>query len=711
METRANYVLIGAFTLLGIFGAFAFVLWLAKLDVDRQYAYYNVLFDDVSGLSAAGDVRYNGLAVGQVVGLELDDDDATKVRVRLEVAADTPVREDTVATLEALGVTGVSYVALTGGTATAPPLPEDGVIQAERSALQSLFEGAPELLETAIGLIEDVNAVFDEENRAAITDVLGNLASASGRLDQVLTDFEGLSDDLGLAAREVAGFTGRLETLSSTAETTLTAATETLTTANSAIQQAEGAIDAAVTALNSAETAFETADGLMQGDLTAFIQQGTAAAGTLQSTVEALEPSAVATIEAARTLAETRIPQLLDELQGAATTLETQVAAVGTDASGLMQRYTEVGTNVLARVEEAEAAIAALETAATEATGTLTSIRQTSDAANTFIETQGRPLAQEATDTLVAARGLAEERLPALIDQANATLATVDTEAQALSSDTRVLITRASARLAEAQGTLERLDQALLTADETMVSLGQASDSVTALAEGEGAALVADARVAAAEAREAIATINATVQADLPDLMADVRIAAETANRVIDTVGRDVSSITTRFDAVALSGETALIAATETFSNANETLAAVSNAMDTAEGTLNSAEGVFDSVQGVIDDDLDAIAADIRVAATAFTTAVEGAAVDIDAVADEVLAAAQSASSLVGTVEGVVVTNRRQLSEFLRVGLPQFQRFTDESRRLVVNLERLVNKVERDPARFLLGTQSSEFRR
>ncbi|MEM9552311.1 MAG: MlaD family protein, partial [Pseudomonadota bacterium] len=312
METRANYVLIGAFTLLGIFGAFAFVLWLAKLDVDRQYAYYNVLFDDVSGLSAAGDVRYNGLAVGQVVGLELDDDDATKVRVRLEVAADTPVREDTVATLEALGVTGVSYVALTGGTATAPPLPEDGVIQAERSALQSLFEGAPELLETAIGLIEDVNAVFDEENRAAITDVLGNLASASGRLDQVLTDFEGLSDDLGLAAREVAGFTGRLETLSSTAETTLTAATETLTTANSAIQQAEGAIDAAVTALNSAETAFETADGLMQGDLTAFIQQGTAAAGTLQSTVEALEPSAVATIEAARTLAETRIPQLLD---------------------------------------------------------------------------------------------------------------------------------------------------------------------------------------------------------------------------------------------------------------------------------------------------------------------------------------------------------------------------------------------------------------
>ena len=72
METRANYLLIGAFTLVGIIGAFAFLLWLAKVEVDRQYAYYFVKFDNVAGLGDAGDVRYNGLPVGQVVGLELD---------------------------------------------------------------------------------------------------------------------------------------------------------------------------------------------------------------------------------------------------------------------------------------------------------------------------------------------------------------------------------------------------------------------------------------------------------------------------------------------------------------------------------------------------------------------------------------------------------------------------------------------------------------
>ena len=96
METRANYILIGAFTLAGIIGAFGFLLWLAKIDVDRQYAYYDVLFDNVAGLSSAGDVRYNGLPVGQVVDLRLDADDPAKVRVRLELDATTPVRTDTV---------------------------------------------------------------------------------------------------------------------------------------------------------------------------------------------------------------------------------------------------------------------------------------------------------------------------------------------------------------------------------------------------------------------------------------------------------------------------------------------------------------------------------------------------------------------------------------------------------------------------------------
>ncbi|MFT7027154.1 MAG: phospholipid/cholesterol/gamma-HCH transport system substrate-binding protein, partial [Paracoccaceae bacterium] len=122
METRANHVLIGLFTLVGLIGGMLLFLWFAKAEADRAYAYYDVRFESVSGLREAGDVRYNGLPVGQVTGLFLDAEDPSTVRVRLEVNANAPVVEGTVATLQMQGVTGVGYVALSGGAPGAAPL-------------------------------------------------------------------------------------------------------------------------------------------------------------------------------------------------------------------------------------------------------------------------------------------------------------------------------------------------------------------------------------------------------------------------------------------------------------------------------------------------------------------------------------------------------------------------------------------------------------
>ncbi len=704
METRANYVLIGVFTLAGIFGALAFLLWLAKVEVDRQYAYFDVLFDDVSGLGNAGDVRYNGLPVGQVVNLQLDNEDPSKVRVTLEVSADTPVKTDTVAMLQFQGVTGVSYVALSGGTPGSDPLTEGGEIPTERSAIQSIFEGAPELLEKAVLLLEDVREVVDAENREAVDAILTNLASASGRLDGALGNFESLSTDLGAAAREVAAFTTRLEELSSTAETTLETATSALRTAEDTVEQAQGAI-------TSARGAFDTADTLMQGDLTDLIRQGTEAASTLEGAIAALEPGALATVAAAQDIAETRLPLLLDEVTSAAGTIDEQVAAVSTEAAALMQRYTEVGQAVRDRVQQAEQSLAAFETATTQATDTLVSIEGTSDAISGFIADDAKPLAAEATETLSAARTLAEERLPGLVDQANQTLQTVDREAQALSFELSELIAEGTARLRQAEGTLIRVDETLGQAGETLNAIEDASNSVTDIVQTDGAALAADARAAAVEAREAITSINAAVQNDLPLLVENVSTAAETANRVIAEVGQDITTAAGQLEGLTEDGRVAIAAATEAFSNATATLENIDAAMIAAESTLATAETTFTSVNTIIDEDVDPMIVDIRAAVSAFTTTVTGASDDIDRIADEVLAASQSASQVLETIDGIVTANRRQLDELIRVGFPQFVRFIEEARRLARNFDRLIDRVSRDPGRFLLGTTSSDFRR
>jgi phospholipid/cholesterol/gamma-HCH transport system substrate-binding protein len=94
-----------------------------------------------------------------------------------------------------------------------------------------------------------------------------------------------------------------------------------------------------------------------------------------------------------------------------------------------------------------------------------------------------------------------------------------------------------------------------------------------------------------------------------------------------------------------------------------------------------------------------------------FTKTIDGASDDIDAISDEVLKASQSAANFTGMLEAILAENRRQVAAFLRLGLPEFLRLTEEARLLVSKLERFVDRAERDPARFLLGTQGSEFRR
>ncbi|TCO69130.1 MlaD family protein [Rhodovulum euryhalinum] len=192
METRARFVLMGLFTIVGFLAALGFVLWLAKVQIDRTYAQYDILFGTVAGLSQTGAVRYNGVDVGKVLTIALDRDDPALVRVRIEVLASTPVRTDTIATLAAQGVTGVAFIALEGGSADAdaiaPVPPADvPVIRSERSVVQDLMVTGPNLLAEATALISDVRGFAAPANRDAIAGILSNLQDATGRIDALAT--------------------------------------------------------------------------------------------------------------------------------------------------------------------------------------------------------------------------------------------------------------------------------------------------------------------------------------------------------------------------------------------------------------------------------------------------------------------------------------------------------------------------------------------
>ena len=183
METRAHHVLIGGFVLLVVLGLFTFVIWLARIDLDRDVSRYIIFFEGaVWGLSTSSNVMYNGIPVGSVQEIDLDPRDPSRVRVVIEVDATTPVRTDSVATLELQGITGVSLVQISGGSASSPALvalpgQDLPVIDSRRSQIQRLFAGAPELINRAILLIEQVTRLFDEDNLEAFGLLIGDAQS------------------------------------------------------------------------------------------------------------------------------------------------------------------------------------------------------------------------------------------------------------------------------------------------------------------------------------------------------------------------------------------------------------------------------------------------------------------------------------------------------------------------------------------------------
>jgi phospholipid/cholesterol/gamma-HCH transport system substrate-binding protein len=189
METRAPFVLIGAFVLAAIAAVFGFVYWLNNTGGLGPRASYHVQFEgSVPGLLVGAAVLFNGIRVGEVTDLGLAADNARRVNATISVASSTPVRADTKVGLEFQGLTGVPVIALEGGTMPAGTGPTPTLI-AEQGAGQSMTQAARDALRR-------VDAVL-AENSGPLKDTIANLkvfseglARNTGKLDGIVSGLE-----------------------------------------------------------------------------------------------------------------------------------------------------------------------------------------------------------------------------------------------------------------------------------------------------------------------------------------------------------------------------------------------------------------------------------------------------------------------------------------------------------------------------------------
>ncbi|QOZ08531.1 MlaD family protein [Bradyrhizobium sp. CCBAU 51765] len=210
METRANYVLIGSFTLAVIAAAIGFVLWFQSLHTTKQRSPLRVVFEGpAAGLRNGGSVNFNGIRVGEVVSVKLDN--PRRVVALAMIENNAPIRKDTLVGLEFQGLTGVAAISLKGGdeAAAPPPLDQDGIptLTADPNKLQDVTEAIR-------GTLQNINKIVSD-NQESVKNSLKNLetftnslARNSEKIDAVMAKVDGVmlkADSLMLGLNTLAG--------------------------------------------------------------------------------------------------------------------------------------------------------------------------------------------------------------------------------------------------------------------------------------------------------------------------------------------------------------------------------------------------------------------------------------------------------------------------------------------------------------------------
>lgn len=215
METRANYLLIGAFTLAVIAAAFGFVFWFQNLGSVAQRTPIRIIFEGAaSGLRTGGNVNFNGIKIGEVTSIKLDD--PKRVVVLASVDKSAPIRKDTMVGLEFAGLTGVSSVSLKGGSVEAGGIPvaDDGVptLMADPNAIMDIGEAVRATLQNVNRLVTENQETLHESivNLQAFSKTL---ADNSDRINNIMSGAETISKALASNSGHIDSIMAGIDTL------------------------------------------------------------------------------------------------------------------------------------------------------------------------------------------------------------------------------------------------------------------------------------------------------------------------------------------------------------------------------------------------------------------------------------------------------------------------------------------------------------------
>lgn len=210
MVSKATKVRLGIFLVIGSLLILIFAAAVAGNRLTQKWDTYYIVFEDypVSGLQVGGTVNYQGIKVGRVEEIKIDPENVLKVRVKVNIEAGTPIKENTEAVLSLIGITGLKAVEIRGGTNEARTMKPGSNIKPGSTMIDDISERAISIAEKLDLIASNINEMTNEQNRDNIARILqetgqiladtrNNLSGTLNAISRIANNTADLTEGLG----------------------------------------------------------------------------------------------------------------------------------------------------------------------------------------------------------------------------------------------------------------------------------------------------------------------------------------------------------------------------------------------------------------------------------------------------------------------------------------------------------------------------------
>jgi phospholipid/cholesterol/gamma-HCH transport system substrate-binding protein len=223
--SRAQKARLGMFVTAGAVVLFILIAIPLGLRLSAREKTYYAFFagESMSGLEEGAPVKYHGVPIGKIAKIAYDKSNLTRIKVIIRVQNGFPMKKDMYAQTWAMGITGLNYLDILGGTNESPLAPENSEIPTKVS-IMSTITGKIDIIMTKVELLlNQLNDVTSSQGPSSIKKVLENLTAITGDARTFFANFTEVGPDFRDMSRSSRAIIHRIDSIATDVHVTTAA--------------------------------------------------------------------------------------------------------------------------------------------------------------------------------------------------------------------------------------------------------------------------------------------------------------------------------------------------------------------------------------------------------------------------------------------------------------------------------------------------------